>query len=93
MGNLIVSDDEFAALADTYKAIGTAAEDKLKRYCDILKTICSNAISDGATFENLRGFLSQAQMMKGQISQLTKAWSSEFSTYVSEVNRADQYLY
>jgi len=93
MSDLKVSDEEYAELARSYRQYGSTDEIFLERYCTYLSVICTSGIKSGLIHDNLSLFSSQAQLLRGQMTEVTEALAVSCEEYAAKIDELDQYLY
>ncbi|MDR0458935.1 MAG: hypothetical protein LBG68_00520 [Coriobacteriales bacterium] len=93
MGSLIVADDEYLNLTESYKSLCEQSEDLLESYLGILGELCQSNLSDGQWFTNLQAFTSAAMVLRGGFDTAMSDVSSELEGYITEIDAKDQYLY
>lgn len=92
-GNLKVNDAEYEQFAEAIKKAGETAEEQLKTYFEILQKVLDSAITSGVVYENLNLFHQQAQILTGTVGNITNIVGADCSTYIADINAADEYLY
>lgn len=91
--NLIVHDEFISESGSNCNTQGTSLEDIVARYMDILSGIHSEAITEGAIADSVAAFISAAQKLGTQLSEVSALVNTDLGTYVSDVDTADSYVF
>ena len=93
MDDIIVSDDEYESLKAALGAYGDAFEEQLGEYLGILTVICDSIVTEGLTAQSLQAFSLQARAFMGKTKELTGFMQASCSSFVSDIDAADEYIY
>jgi len=91
--NLIVADDDYAALAKAYRKYADLMEGKYDSYIGLLSRICEEGVSDGEVFRNLQGMKNSAETLRGQFRNIAEKAAVACENFASNVDKADDVLY
>jgi len=91
--DLIVKDDDMSSLCGCYSELSQRFEEKLLAYSSSLDHVINAAIKSGKTAQNLLLFKNTVDTLKGEASELADVASSCVSSFVSDTDSADSYLY
>ena len=93
MGDFILVDREFELLADQVNRYCTNLESGLNQYYDILQTIAGSAIASGATHDAILCFNNYVKGAQEAATGIGGKFANLTSSFISEVDAADSYLY
>ncbi|MBC2079634.1 hypothetical protein HCA99_10465 [Listeria booriae] len=93
MSELVVNDDFYVDFADEITSVGNNLESYLRRYTEILESICECAIKEGDVYKNLCAFVEHANLLHGQIDTIAALLASVSKSFVEEIDVADKELY
>jgi hypothetical protein len=92
MADIIVVDEDLAALAERYKTFAALFELQLSDYVAVLSNITGSAIQEGHTYENIETFKTAVGMLQGNILHLTTNLDSWLDTFLEDVESNDHYV-
>jgi len=93
MGNLVVSDKEYAEMAKQYERIGRNAESFINSYLRSMNTIVSRKLIEGDTARAISAYTLKVVAIKGQLHSIMYDLSRNLGAFVREIDRKDRYLY
>jgi len=91
--DLVVVDDDFASLGTELAKISDGFEKRVTDYLDSLRRVTEAAIQEGEVAANLKVFLEQAALLKGEAGRLAVLTCRHLASFVSETDRADRNVY
>lgn len=90
---LRVDDDYCNAMAQYYAKEGSAIEEYIQEYIDILVRIQKNAIMKGNVADSLEDYIIYAKKLKGKVSSISINAQKQTQQFLSAIEIADQYLF
>ena len=89
----IVDDDNIAEIGNVLQKMGETLNDAICKYCSILSSVTSSAIKSGKTTDAINALKDQAEALKNHFSLLGECSERGASNFVSDIDKADRYLY
>lgn len=93
MKDLIVCDEEYAALAEKYKELGETFDRYYSRFLYTLLRAKRFGISSGLTSDNISELLLRLWVLKEKLSYSTDLASTLCSLYLQNIEKADDDLF
>jgi soluble cytochrome b562 len=93
MGNLIVADKEYAEMKKLYGTIGSNTEKYINDYIKIMNSIISGKLIEGEVANKMAAYINRVSVLKGQVQDIMKDLQKNIDSFVSEIDKADKYLY
>lgn len=90
---LIVHDEFINESANNCNNQGTSLESIVSKYITILTGIHNEAITEGAIADSILAFISAAQKLGTQLSETSAYINTDLTTYVSDIDTADSYVF
>lgn len=91
--NLIIDDEYVYAVGNNCYRRGKKLEDILEQYATILSEIQGESLVEGKISEALGEFIQCISLLKGELGELSKSIDDRTSSFIQDVNDADQYLF
>lgn len=91
--SLQIDDDYVKNMGKYFVEEGKEIETYLAEYIRILQRINANAIIRGEASEALRKYIEYAEKMTGQINSISETVRKQCEEFISDVDKADQYLF
>ncbi len=93
-GNSLQIDDEYCkAMGQYFIDEGRELEGFLSEYISILECIHKTSIEKGELAKALGNYITYAKKIKGQINKVSNVAQQQCTKFVSEIDKADQYLF
>lgn len=93
MNTIIVDDDEYTKLSESYGRLGNKIEEELATYCSILDTVTTSGIKSGDVHQNFLTFQQKVCMLRNQLSPLLAEMAKTSTDYDNDIDVADGSLY
>ena len=93
MGNLIVSDGEYASIAQQYRAISKRAEAYISDYLNIMDSILKERSMQGVTADAIAAYTCKVKAIKGQLDEVVRVMQGQLEAFVREIDQKDRHLY
>lgn len=91
--DIIVNDDACSVAGKEYKDMADKFNTYLNTYSGILQRILSDGIPSGKVHNNLQKFSESVDTLKDQIGDLADTAEKCANNFVSDMDKADSYLY
>lgn len=93
MKDLIVCDEEYAALAKKYKELGEVFDKYYSNFVHTVYRVTKHAITSGETHNNIVCLLSSLKELKCKLSNSTELASKICEQFVYNIDEADSNLF
>ena len=92
--NQLIIDDEYCnSMAEYFVNQGEHLEEVISQYVAILQEIKDSAITSGDVSNALGTYISYAQRLNGQMTNISTIAKSHVSNFLTRVDSADKYLF
>lgn len=91
--DVIVYDDDFTAFGDKIEEFGQKLEGIFDRYVDCMEKLGTQGFIEGDTSDNIQYFVSSVSVLKDDIRDFTKFVKENCNNYISDLDKADDFLY
>ena len=91
--DLIVFDEEYSIASRRLREYSSALNEMLADYIETVRFINQAAIKDRRVSERLERLVGKAETLKNDLSTATEEVPGTCSSFVSEIDEADQFLY
>lgn len=93
MDDLIVYDEEYEKYIEALGKFGEVVEKQIDSYTTSLNATCQYVITEGQIAENLKLFALCAEGMQGLTVERIEAMRASLTSFVEEIDTADEYIY
>ena len=90
---LIIDDDYCKNVGEILSKQGQHMDEVVAEYISILQTIKDTGIKSGEVSDALSAYISYAQKMEKQFGSLSETIKTQISNFLSQIDRADQYIF
>ncbi len=91
--DIVVTDEEITSVSQSIKKFGNEADDIFARYLSCMKRLAEKGFVQGETSDTIKSFVSSISALKGDIGVITGCVKQEGENYISDLDRADDFLY
>ena len=91
--NVIIVDNNFIDAAEQIAAYGIRLGDALREFSNIMEYIIEYAVLDEKIRDKLISLKEQLAPLENEVLLQTRAVQSSLTSYITEVDEADQFLY
>lgn len=91
--NLIVDDEYLQSMSDHIGGQGEKINSAINEYINILKEVREISVLSGDLSEAWDMYISHAEMLSGEIGEITQLTQNQLGNFITRINEADTYVF